>query len=161
MKRIILVAGLTIALSLVSFARKFVAERETHSALGNYRIQVDDKSMFINVKEHVSYVITYENSNPEVKVAIDMDKEGKKYYVISDNFSVKYVANRHYFGVEKLLPELEKDSYKTSDAALNRLEYSHQKAITTNQGWKHDNTRLIAVYFPMLLNNSENVIATK
>jgi hypothetical protein len=161
MKRIILVAGLTLAVSLVSFARKFVAEGETHSALGNYRIQVDEKSMFINGKEHVPYVITYENSNLEVKVAIDMDKEGKKYYVISDNLSVQYVANRNYFGVEKLPPELEKDGYKTSDAALNRLEYFHQKAITTNQGWKHDNTRLIAVYFPMLLNNSENVIAAK
>jgi hypothetical protein len=161
MKRIILIACLIFAVSLVSYARKLVAEGKTYSALGNYKIEVDDKSMMINGKEHKPYVISYENSNLEVRVAVDMDKKGKKYYVISDNLSVQYVSNRHYFGVEKLSKDLEKEGFKTSDAALNRLEYFHQKAITTQQGWRRDNTKLIAAYFPMLLNNIENVLAAK
>jgi len=161
MKRIILLAGLILAVSLASYARKFVAEGKTYSALGNYTIQIDDKYVMINGKEHKPFVITYENSNMEVRVAVDMDKEGKKYYVISDNLSVQYVSNRHYFGVEKLAPELEKDGYKTSDAALNRVEYFHQKVITTHQGWRRDNTKLIAAFFPMLLNNVENILAAK
>jgi hypothetical protein len=90
-----------------------------------------------------------------------MDREGKKYYVLSDNLCVQYVSNRHYFGVEKLDKEIEKDGFRTSDAALNRVEYFHQKVITTGYSWRRDNTKLIAAYFPMLLNNAENLIAEK
>jgi hypothetical protein len=161
MKRIILVAVLVVAVSLASYARKFVADGKTYSALGKYRIEIDDKSMMINGKEHKPFVITYENSNLEVRVAVDMDKGGKKYYVISDNLSVQYVANKHYFGVEKLDENLGKDGFRTSDATLNRSEYFHQKAITTGENWRRDNTKLIAAYFPMLLNNVENLIAAK
>jgi hypothetical protein len=161
MKRIILIAGLILTVSLASYARKLVADGKTYSALGNYKIEIDDKYMIINGKQHKPFVITYENSNLEVRVAVDMDKEGKKYYVISDNLSVRYVANKKYFGVEKLSPELEKEGFKTSDGALNRVEYFHQKAITTGQNWRRDNTKLIAAYYPMLLNNVENVLAVK
>lgn len=161
MKRIILLALLIVAVSLASYARKFVAEGKTYSALGNYKIEIDDKPMFINGKEHRPFVISYENSDLEVRVAVDFDRKGKTYFVISDNLSVQYVANRHYFGVEKLASDLEKDGYKTSDAALNRVEYFHQKAITTGYGWRRNNTKLIAAYFPMLLNNVENVLAAR
>jgi DNA-binding beta-propeller fold protein YncE len=161
MKRIVLTVVLIVAVSFASYARKFVAEGKTYSALGNYRIEIDNKSMMINGKQHIPFVISYANSNLEVRVAVDMDKTGKKYYVISDNLSVQYVANRQYFGVEKLAPELEKDGFKTSDAALNRVEYFHQKVITSGVGWRRDNTKLIAAFFPMLLNNVENLIAAR
>ena len=161
MKRIILAAALIVAVSFASYARKFVAEGKTNSVLGNYKIEIDTKSMMINGKAHRPYVITYENSPMEIRVAVDMDKQGKTYYVISDNLSVQYVANRHYFGVEKLSKDLEKEGYQTSDAALNKVEYFRQKAITFNEGWKQDNTKLIAAYFPMLLNNIENLLAAK
>jgi hypothetical protein len=161
MKKIILISGLVVALSLSSYARRTVAEGETHSALGDYKIQVDDKTLTINGKEHIPYVISYENSDVEVRVAIEMDKKCKKYYVISDNLSVQYVCNRKYFGVEKLDKEMERDGYKTSDAALNRVEYFRQKVITTDTNMRKDNTGLIAVYFPMLLENLDNMLASK
>jgi hypothetical protein len=161
MKRIVLLAALIAAVSLASYARKPIAEGKTHSPFGNYTIQADNKSVWINGKEHKPFLITYENSNLEVRVAVDMDRQGKKYYVLSDNLSVQYVSNRHYFGVEKLDKVIELDGFRTSDAALNRVEYFHQKAITTGYSWRRDNTKLIAAYFPMLLNNSENLIAQK
>jgi hypothetical protein len=161
MKRIILTTGLILVISLTSFARKIVAEGKTYSPLGNYRIEMDSKSIMIAGKEHVPYVITYENSDLRVLVAIDMNAKGKKYYVISDNLSVKYVSNRHYFGVERIEKELEKDGYTTSEAALNRVGYLSQKAITTGQNWRRDNTKLIAAYFPLLLNNVKNGLAAR
>lgn len=154
-------ALLTIAFGSATYAREFVAEGKTYSAMGKYKIEIDDKYMMINGKEHKPFVITYENSDLEVRIAVDMDKGCKKYFVISDNLSVQYVANRNYFGVEKLAPELEKEGFRTSDAALNRLEYFHQKVITSDQGWRRDNTKLIAAYFPLLLNNVENLLAVK
>lgn len=160
MKRILLVACLILAVSLASYARKFVADGKTFSALGNYKVEIDDKYMTINGKQHLPYVITYENSNLEVRIAVDMDKKQKIYYVISDVLSVKYVANKDYFGVGLLDKSLEGEGYKTSQSALNRAEYFHQKALTTGEGWRRDNTRLIAAFFPMLLNNVENLTAS-
>ncbi len=161
MKRIILAAGLIVAISLTSFARKFVAEGKTYSTLGNYKIEIDDKYMTINGKQHRPYVITYGNSDLVVRVAVDMDKRVKKYFVISDNLSVQYEANRKYFGVQKLSPELEMEGFKTADESLNRAEYFHQKVLTRGLSWRRDNTKLIAAFFPMLLSNVENVLAAR
>lgn len=161
MKRIMLLALLIVTVSLASYARKIVAEGKTFSPFGNYKIQVDDKSLWINGKEHKPFLITYENSDLEVRIAVDMDRGVKTYYVLSDELCVQYVSNRHYFGVEKLTGEVKKEGFSTSDAALNRVAYFHQKAITSGYSWRRDNTKLIAVYFPMLLNNADDFLASK
>ena len=161
MKRIFLAAALIFAVSISSFARKFVAEGKTFSALGNYKIEIADNPITLNGKELKAFVVSYENSNMEVTVAFDKNRKGMKYYVLSDNLSVQYVCNKGYFGVAKLDKELEKDGYRTSDSALNRSEYFHQKVITTGSNCDLDNSRLIAVYFPMLINNYENIHAAK
>ena len=161
MKRIVLTFVLITAVCFGSFARKLVREGKTNTSFGKYKIEVDDGYMMVNGKQHKPYVITYENSNFEVRVAIDMEKGKKTYYVLSDVLSVKYVSNRQYFGVEKLGNELEKDGYTTSESALNSEQYFHQKVLTSRQGWRRDNTGLIAAFYPMLLNNQENFLATK
>jgi hypothetical protein len=161
MKRIFLAAALIFAVSISSFARKFVAEGKTFSALGNYTIETADNPITLNGKELKAFVISYANSNMEISVAFDKNRKGMKYYVLSDNLSVQYVCNGSYFGVAKLDKELEKDGYKTSDSALNRTEYFHQKVITTGSNCDLDNSRMIAVFFPMLINNFENILAAK
>ena len=161
MKRIVLTAGLILLFGVASFATKFVTQGKTNTALGDYKITRDNQTMIINGKQHVPYVITYENSDLEVRVAIDMDRNGKKYYVITNNLCVQYVSNKKYFGVEKLGKELEIYGLNTNDAALNRVEYFHQKLITTDQNWKDNNTDLVAAYFPLLMNNVEAVLAAK
>lgn len=160
MKRILLSLMMIAAICTSSFARKFVAEGKTNTSLGNYRIEVDDKYLMINGKQHRPFVITYENTGLELRVAVDMEKGRKTYYVLSDPLSVKYVSNRDYFGIERLGRETEKDGFRTSDSALNREEYFHQKALTSGRGWRRDNTKLIAAYFPALLNNRD-VLAVK
>ena len=161
MKRTYLAAVLIFAVSITSFARKFVAEGKTYSALGNYKLEIADNPITLNGKELKAFVISYANSNMEVTVAFDKSRKGMKYYVLSDNLSVQYVCNGDYFGVAKLDKELEKDGYKTSDSALNRGEYFHQKVITRGGNCDLDNSKLIAAYFPMLINNYENILAVK
>jgi hypothetical protein len=161
MKRILLTTALIVVISFTSFARKFVAEGKTYSALGNYKIEIADNPITLNGKELKAFVISYANTNMEVTVAFDKNRKGMKYYVLSDNLSVQYVCNGGYFGVMKLDKELEKDGYKTSESALNRSEYFHQKVITTGSNCDLDNSKLIAAFFPMLLNNFENILAVK
>jgi hypothetical protein len=161
MKRIFLAAALILAVSITSFARKFVAEGKTYSALGNYTLEIADNPIILNGKELKAFVISYANSNMEVTVAFDKDRKGMKYYVLSDVLSVQYVCNGTFFGIAKLDKELEKDGYKTSESALNKSEYFHQKVITRGGSCDLDNSKLIAAYFPMLLNNFENILAIK
>jgi hypothetical protein len=155
MKRILLIAFLGLTMCLGSYARKFVAEGNTYSALGKYRVEIDDNYVKLNGVEHKPYVITFENSDLEARVFVTMEKNCRKYYVISDNLSVQYVSTPNYFGVEKLDSDLEKEGYSTSDSELNRSNYFSQKVITGGINWRKDKTTLIAAYYPMLLNNQE------
>lgn len=161
MKKIFLIAVIAIAFCFSSYARKLVAEGETYSALGKYKVELDDKYVKINGFEHKPYVISFENTDLEARVFITMERGCRKYYVLSDDLSIQYVSTRNYFGVEKLDKDLEKEGYSTDDSSLNRSAYFRQKAITPGNEWKRDKTTLIAAYFPMLLNNQENILASK
>lgn len=161
MKRMILASVLIVAFSTVSFARKLVAEGKTFTELGNYKIELADNFVLMNGQDCKAFIISYANSPLEVKVVVCKDRRCKRYIVLSDKLSVQYVCNEYYFGVEKLDKAFEKEGFKTSDSALNRIEYFHQKVISRGQGDELENTRLIAAYFPMLLNNITEVIAAR
>jgi hypothetical protein len=161
MKRIFLAFALIYVISMTSFARKFVAEGKTYSALGNYTLEIADNPITLNGKELKAFVISYANTNMEVTIAFEKNRKGMKYYVLSPNLSVQYVCTGGIFGVAKLDKELEKDGYKTSDSALNRGEYFHQKVISNSSNCDLENSKLIAAFFPMLINNYENILAVK
>jgi hypothetical protein len=160
MKRMLFTIALVLAFCLSSFGRKFVAEGQTYSALGNYKIETADNTVSLRGKPLKAFVISYSNSNIEVTVAFDKVRRGMKYYVLSDNLCVQYVCNNGYFGIAKLDRDLEKDGYKTSESALNRGEYFHQKVISSSSSCDLENTKLIAAYYPMLLNNFENILTS-
>ena len=154
-------ALLLVAFSSASFSREFVAGGKTHSALGDYKIEIADNPVTINGEELKAFVISYQNSPLEVTVVIKKDRKCKNYIVLSDKLSVQYVCNENYFGVEKLDKSLEKDGYETFDAALNRSEYFHQKVIAPGKRGEIENTQLIAAYFPMLINSTGESLAAR
>jgi len=152
MKRVFFAAVLLTVFSVASFARELVAEGKTNTGMGNYKIEVADNPLVINGEKFKAYVISYQNSPLEVKVAIKKERGCKKYIVLSEKLSVQYVCNPNYFGVERLDKSYESAGFATTDASLNRSEYFHQKVITSGQNCELDNTMLIASYFPMLIN---------
>jgi hypothetical protein len=158
MKRFILVSALIMIVSIATFARKFVAEGKTWSPVGDYKIELADNPVTLNGKVMKTFIISYANSNMEVTVAFDKNRTGMTYYVLSGNLCIKYTCKGGYFGVAKLGKELEKDGFRTSDSALNRAEYFHQKVITAGSLCDLDNSKLIAAYYPMLINNYENLL---
>jgi hypothetical protein len=152
MKRMLFAGLLIVAFSTASFSREFVASGKTHSTFGDYKIEIASNPITINGEQFKAYVISYQNSPMEVTVVVTKDKKCKNYIVLSDKLSVQYVCNGDYLGVQKLDKSFEKDGYKTSDAALNRSEYFHQKLIAQGKLGDMLNTQLIAAYFPMLIN---------
>jgi len=157
----ILASVLIIVFCTASFARKLVAEGKTHTGLGNYKIELADNPITVKGVDCKAYIISYENAPMEVTVVICKDRKCKRYVVLSDKLSVQYICNPNYFGVEKLGKTFEKEGYKTSDSALNRSEYFHQKVISHGRGDELQNTQLIAAFFPMLLNDPAEIVATR
>jgi hypothetical protein len=161
MKRMFLATVLILLIGTVAFGRKFVADGKSHTALGNYKIELADNPVTMKGTDCKTYIISYENSPMEVTVFVSKDRKCKRYIVLSDKLSVQYVCNADYFGVEKLDKSFELNGYKTSESALNRGEYFHQKVLGQGQKPEVEATHLIASFFPMLINNLESAIATR
>jgi hypothetical protein len=161
MKRIILSTVLILTIGTVVFGRKFVADGKSHTALGNYKIELADNPVTLKGTDCKAYIISYENSPMEVTVVVCKERKCKRYVVLSDKLSVQYVCNADYFGVEKLDKSFEQNGYKTSDSGLNRGEYFHQKVLGPGQKPELEATQLIAAFFPMLINNPESIMAAR
>ena len=151
MKRMFFTVVLVVAMVATSFSRELVAEGKTHSALGDYKIEIADKPVQLNGVDHKAFVISYQNSPMEVTVVVTKGKNCKNYVVLSDKLSVQYVCNEKYFGVQMLDPALANDGLSTAAASMNKSEYFHQKVLATGTRGEVENTQLIAAYFPMLI----------
>lgn len=161
MKRVILSVLLILTISAVSFARKLVAEGKSFTTMGDFKIETADQPLVVNGVSLDTYIITYENSKMSVTVAIDKDKKCRRYLTISDKLSVQYVCYGTHFGVEKLNQKYSVEGLKTSDAALNRSAYFHQKVLTQGGNEPVYCMRLIGAYFPELLIDQENLVTTR
>lgn len=149
MKRVLFAGLLMVAVSAASFSRELIATGKTHTSMGDYKLEVTDP-VTINNEEFKAFLISYENSPMQVKVVVMKGKNCKDYVVISDKLCIKYVCNKDYFGVEKLNPE---SGFKTSDEWLNRTQYFHQRKITDGGNSEFESAKLIAAFFPLLLND--------
>ena len=157
----VVAAVLIIACCTAAFSRKLIAEGKTHSPLGNYKIELADEPVIMKGEDCTSYIISYENSPVVATVIICKDRKCKRYVVLSDKLSVQYVCNKQYFGVEKLGKEFEAEGLKTLETNLNKEEYFHQKVISAPGGTEVEHTKLIAAYFPMLLDRATYTVATR
>ncbi|MCE5345892.1 MAG: hypothetical protein LLG13_06320 [Bacteroidales bacterium] len=153
MKKILLSILAIMTFCLAASAKETVAVGKTCSALGDFKIETSEKAFVISGKELQTYTISYDSSDVIVTLAIDKDSKCRKYYVLSDALSVQYVCNNKSFGVVKLEKELENEGFKTIFSALNKEAFFQQKIISAGNGNDLDNSKLIASYFPLLLNN--------
>jgi len=161
MKKMFFAVSLLVAFSAASFSGEFVTAGKTHSALGDYRIELARYPVTVNGQELKAYVISYENSPLIVTVAVRKDKNCKSYIVLSEKVSVQYVCNGDYFGVQKLDKNLKVENavFTTSDESLNNSEYFHQKLIAPGHQTELESTQYIAAYFPMLI--KEELVAAR
>jgi hypothetical protein len=153
MKKMLFLALLTVAFGSATIARELVAEGKTCTALGDYKIEKADNPVIINGEALKAFIISYQNSPMEVTVVIRNDKKCKNFIVLSDKLSVQYVCNENYFGVERLDNSLVVEGFNTTDAALNRSEYFHQKKLAHGERGEVENAELIAAFFPRLIAN--------
>jgi hypothetical protein len=158
MKKMLVAGLLTIGVTTALFSSEPIAVGKSHSNLGDYKIELADKPVLINGEEFKAFKISYKDSPMVVTVVIRKDKKCKNYIVLSDKLSVQYICNGEYFGIQKLDKSVEYVSYHPTYENLNQSEYFHQKLILPGKRDEVDNTQLIAVYFPRLINGvSHNI----
>ena len=160
MIRILLAIVLLVSVASLTYGRK-VAEGNSNTPLGKYTIEALDEPLMLAGEEMKCYVITYENSPMKVKVFVDKDAKCKNYIVASDDLTVMYKCNGEYFGVNKVDKKYSQAGFRTDDKKLDRTDYFHQKLITPGKQPELEATQLIAAYFPMLLNNPTEAIASR
>jgi hypothetical protein len=159
MKRMILATLLVTAYCTASFSGEPIARGETFTTFGKYKVELADDQITLKGQDCKTYVITYENSPMEVKLAVSKERNCRKYVVLSDRLSVQYVCNKNYFGVEMLDKAFKKDVKMTSMAEMDRSEYFHQKIISPGSNDEIESIGLVATYFPRLLTDVSETVA--
>lgn len=151
MKRILTSALLIVLVSCASFGlgKRLVAEGKSFTPLGNFKIETADEPVVVNGVQLETYIISYENSDLTLTVAIEKNKDCKRYITLSDKLSVQYVCYETHFGVEKLNNNVYGN--ETSDSEMNRSAYFHQKVLTPGNNDQVTCMKLIGAYFPELI----------
>ena len=162
MKRILSLTVIIALLGTVGMAMDPVAKGKTHCCLGNYVIEKASEPLMVDGNVLETFVVSYENSDMTVTVAVDeSDKKCTTYLVESDNLTMQYDCNGKFFGVKKADRRYIGDGFKTQSENLNREQYFRQRVITQQKKSKIDHVKLIAVYYPQLVDNYEEVFAVK
>jgi len=152
MKRFFLTAAVILTVCLASMGNTIVAEGDSNSDFGAYKIEaLNDQLPFMD-KQLVQYQITYANSDLKVIVAVDKLKQGEKYYVLNEKFPVQYESNGTQFGIKVLDKAFAAKGFATTFENADRGEYFHQKVLTNEASNTKDRLNLIAAYYPGLLN---------
>ncbi|MEI7830297.1 MAG: hypothetical protein WCI31_11030 [Prolixibacteraceae bacterium] len=151
MKKIVFTTVLILVVCLGTFAKRTVAEGDSNSTFGTYKIESLDDRFFLKDKGLEKYQITYQNSDLKVIVAIDKQKKCKKYYVLTEKLPVQYECNGTYFGIKRLDKNMESNGFSTSMSNLNKAEFYHQRVLTSELKGTIDHLNLIASYYPALL----------
>jgi len=151
MKRIIFSLFLLLGITTLSFGR-IIAEGESCSSLGRFTVQASDEPMTISGDGLQTYLISYENSPMVLKVIVDREKKCKNYIVVSDKLSIMYTCNGDYMGVKLLDGKYKELGFVTDVNALDKSDYFHQKQLSRGVISEVEAFKLIAVFFPSLVN---------
>lgn len=161
MKKVISLTVMILVISFTSMAGNILTKGNTNCTLGSFKVEKTIDQLVVNGVTLETYVISYENSEKKVKLAVQDDGKNKIFLVSSDDLDILYVCKSNFFGVEKPGKKFKKDGYVTDDTVLNRREYFNQKVITRSASSVKKCAGLIAVYYPQLIQDFEIAFACK
>jgi len=161
MKKVISLTLMILVISFTSMAGTVLTKGKTNCTLGSFKVEKASDQLVVNGIALETYVISYENSEKKVKLAVQDDGKHKVFLVSSDDLDILYVCNSNIFGVKKPGKKFKKDGYITDDGVLNRSEYFNQKVIKRSESSIKECAGLIAVYYPHLIQNFETAFACK
>jgi hypothetical protein len=163
MKKLVFLTMMIFAAGTVIMAGNVVKKGNTQTELGKYTISKTADFVEVDGKALPTYVISYENSDIQVKVAVDKDSKGKfkNFVVLGDDLNVMYHCENIYFGAKKLDKKYVNSGIEGTSSSLNVTEYYNQKVITRSNPTDRDCLGLIACYYPKLVNDYKTAFALK
>jgi len=152
MKRIIFSAVLLLTVYFTSTGKPVVTHGQSNTPFGDYKITQLDDHLVLNGKEFTKYLVSYNQPDRKAIVAVDLQQKSKKYYVLSGDLAIQYECNGSVFGITKLDKEFFSKGFSTNLDNLNKLEFYHQRILTSETVNTIDHLNMIASYYPGLLN---------
>lgn len=149
-----------ILILLISFSlplKTVILKGDSNCALGEYIVETASNPFILDGVELETYIISYENTEKTIQVAVKKESEQCRYIVLSDFLSVQYICTKDYFGVKKH----DDKELETDNNMLDSSGYFHQIVITRNKKNTRDCLGLIACYYPKLVKDYENAFACK
>ena len=131
MKRVISLLMMIVMISFVTQA-KFFLKGETHCALGDYSIVKAPDSFVLNGDKLDTYIISYENSEKTVKIAVKKEEDCCRYIVLSEDLSLQYICKKDYFGVSLHKDDFNKLGLESNRDMIDLNGFHHQRIITPN-----------------------------
>lgn len=152
MKKVILSVALILTVCVASMGNPVVAQGQSNTSSGDYKIIALEDRLTVNGKELQKYLISYEKPDMKVIVAVEKQENGEKYYVLSGQLPVQYESNGVHFGVRKMDGELLAKGFATSMSEMNKAEFYRQRVLTAEKTGTVDHLSMIAAYYPVLIN---------
>lgn len=121
---------------------------------GQYTIVNAETPMVYNDQVLKTYVLTYENTNKPITIALLCENKLKcKTFIVRTNeFEVEYTCKNNVFGVKKIEKRFQKLPSDEMHLKLNHINYYSQRIICKNKNSEDELLGLIACYFPNLVN---------
>ncbi|HUS87156.1 MAG TPA: hypothetical protein VMW76_07950 [Bacteroidales bacterium] len=156
---LIAIAALTI---FGCYAKVPVAKGNSNSELGMFVLERSEAPIIVGWKILDTYDLIYENSGVTVRIVIDdSDKKCRKYIVFSDDICIQYTCNGRMFGSSMPDQKYVLKGDTTSLEHLDKEEYFRQKVISQTTNSELEQLKLIAVYFPRLVKEYQEVFDVK
>lgn len=152
---------LILAVSFAFPAKTVVVKGDSNCALGDFVIKESSELFMLDGNKLDTYLITYENSEKTVNVAVREEEDCCRYIVFTDELSVQYICYEEYFGVKIHDAKMKRQGHETDKDMLDITSYYYQRIITREE--VHKNLKsclgLIAVYYPKLVKDFDTVFA--
>jgi hypothetical protein len=151
MKKLIATFLFILTVCVASTGSNVVAQGQSNSDFGDYKIIQLEEHPVIAGKEFDKYLISYDKPEMKVIVVVNRQKKCKKYYVLTGKLAVQYKCNGKLFGIMKLDKIIRDKGFATSSDDMNKIEFDHQKVVTSGTTKTIDHLNLIAACYPRLV----------
>jgi hypothetical protein len=151
MKKLISTFLLILTVCVASSGSNVVAQGQSNSDFGDYKIIKLEEHLVIDGKEFDKYLISYDQPDRKVIVVVNKLKKCKKYYLLTGKLAVQYKCDGKLFGIMKLDKKIRDKGFATTSDDMNYMEFDHQKVVASGTTKTIDHLNLIAACYPRLV----------
>lgn len=126
---------------------------DTNTDAGKYWLKRANTHMVVNNKELKTYVIHFDNvPNPVYIGVLESNHDYSQFLVRTEGFEVMYTAAGGQLGIQYVPESVAQMPREQSNKMIDRVNFLHQRIISTDVYTQEKMLSLIACYLPDVMN---------